>query len=355
YDLTNTEKWEHLLVGEPLKWRKEKPKDLGDEEEALEMADEKHLDMPLSWSMRINIPHDDGMKVTFFKRTCVEEFAPYVADDGLLTKVTRFGDFECTDILSVEEKYENRRDKLNRSVHDYQTNMVTDTFNAGREDRVVKIPSSEDIATRVFEIVDREIHLKYHYGKGNVTASTRTFIKPPLAEMGEGMVFKPELTYGYQAEIGAKPPRQLALFLLAHEMAFPKLDVSLFNKEQNLDYRLGMLEKEEQQRMYKEKEVEEEIDYLAPYLARMGHPSVLSYQKALDCKYNCLNDFKKLLVERANQTEQLQAKQNWYALNHDNLLAEEESLYFEEINEMIANLRTLEIRLNRHKDLSPLR
>lgn len=58
------------------------------------------------------------------------------------------------------------------------------------------------------------INLKYHYGDGKVTASTRTFIKPPLAEMGEGLKFNPDLTFGYQAEIGAKPPRQLELFLL---------------------------------------------------------------------------------------------------------------------------------------------
>lgn len=59
YDLTKTEKWEHLLIGEPLQWRKSKPKDLVEEEEANnDMLDEKHLDMPLSWSMRISIPHE---------------------------------------------------------------------------------------------------------------------------------------------------------------------------------------------------------------------------------------------------------------------------------------------------------
>lgn len=77
--------------------------------------------------------------------------------------------------------------------------------------------ADDDIAKRTFAIVERKIHLKYHYGKGHVTASTRTFIKPPLAEMGEGMVFRPELTYGYLAEIGAKPPRQQKLFVLFEE------------------------------------------------------------------------------------------------------------------------------------------
>ena len=58
YDLTDIEKWEHLLVGEPFKSRKQKAVDIGEEEEGLDMYEEKHLDMPYSWSMRINIPHE---------------------------------------------------------------------------------------------------------------------------------------------------------------------------------------------------------------------------------------------------------------------------------------------------------
>lgn len=57
YDLDNVNNWEHLLVGEPLIKRKVKKKDL-DEEDQNDMYDEKHLDMPMSWSMKISIPHD---------------------------------------------------------------------------------------------------------------------------------------------------------------------------------------------------------------------------------------------------------------------------------------------------------
>lgn len=128
------------------------------------------------------------------------------------------------------------------------------------------------MAIREFAIIDREIHLKYHYEKGKVTASTRDFIKPPIAEMGQSMQFHPELTCGYESELGAKPPRKLQLFLqfrqllddeekaLYHvremedqiddflqlrymERDFPKLDVSLFNKEQNQENYRGMLER----------------------------------------------------------------------------------------------------------------
>lgn len=128
------------------------------------------------------------------------------------------------------------------------------------------------MAVREFAIIDREIHLKYHYEKGKVTASTRDFIKPPVAEMGQSMQFHPELTFGYESEMGAKPPRKLQLFLLFRQLlideekslyhvremedqiddflqlrymerGFPKLDASLFNKEQNKENFEGMVER----------------------------------------------------------------------------------------------------------------
>lgn len=90
--------------------------------------------------------------------------------------------------------------------------------------------------------------------------------------MGESMHFHPELTFGYESELGAKPPRKLQLFLLFQELlkeeekslyhvrevedqiddflqqrylerGFPKLDVSLFNMEQNKAIFEGMMEK----------------------------------------------------------------------------------------------------------------
>lgn len=42
----------------------------------------------------------------------------------------------------------------------------------------------------------------------------------------------------------------------------------------------------------------------------------------------------------------------WYTQNHDNLSSEQEFKYFEEVNELMFYLRTLETRLGRHKDLS---
>lgn len=43
--------------------------------------------------------------------------------------------------------------------------------------------------------------------------------------LGKVALFRPELTYGYQAEIGAKPPRQLQLFLLLEQQLQDEKDV----------------------------------------------------------------------------------------------------------------------------------
>lgn len=82
-----------------------------------------------------------------------------------------------------------------------------------------------------------------------------------------------------------------------------------------MKYRTGMLEQEEMQRINKEKEVEEDIDYLSPYLARLGNPSSLTYHQAFDVKQACLQDFKDLLIHRANdiqkQFEQVYRTRRW--------------------------------------------
>lgn len=59
YNLHDVEKWEHLLIGEPTQWRETKLNlNMDDDEIALaKIMEEKHLDMPISWSMKIHIPH----------------------------------------------------------------------------------------------------------------------------------------------------------------------------------------------------------------------------------------------------------------------------------------------------------
>ncbi|KAJ3649538.1 hypothetical protein Zmor_021277 [Zophobas morio] len=486
YNLHDVTKWEHLLIGEPLHWRQTVENlQMDDDEIALaKLMEEKHLDMPMPWSTKIYITHSvlkqkypEGVMTTWYKRTLVEEYAPYVQYDGMVVKITRFKDFDCTIPTRVEDLYENRQDKLRKIVFDYNTQYITEYFGPGREDAVIEhryhskepetnpriiifnsnarhdglerieverehmlenyvdredlfyfrevnyarkgypppgfteshrkliikvvekfhrnkaIPARDDVATREFAIVERQIHLQYHFGEGKVTASTRNFIKPAIAEMGDDVLFSPDVTSGYEAEIGARPRRQLELFLLFqkmlqeeevsisrireiedqitefvalrdHETAFPKLDVSLFNIEQNEDYRLGMLEKEREQQEHKEKEIEDAgVEYLAPYLSKLGNPESLSPRSAAKIREECLNDFKQMLLNRAVDiqkqfeywTQFLKDKQQWYSINQDTIQEDDEIKYFQDVNELTFLLQCYEIRLGRHRDLSSLR
>lgn len=58
---------------------------------------------------------------------------------------------------------------------------------------------------------------------------------------------------------------------------------------------------EETLREQSERQIEEEIDYLQPYLARLGNPDKLTKNQAFQVQQECLNDFKETLVNRANR------------------------------------------------------
>lgn len=77
-----------------------------------------------------------GIKKTWYKRTLVEEYAPYVQVDGLVTRVSRFYDMECTEeqLYVIEEIYANRHDCMNKIIRDVKTGMVHEHFMEGRDD-----------------------------------------------------------------------------------------------------------------------------------------------------------------------------------------------------------------------------
>lgn len=148
YNFGNVNHWQHLLLGEPIHLRSaEIDLNMDESEAAVAMIlDEKHLDMPTAWSRKIVIPHEvlarkfpGGRKTTWYKRTLVEEYAPYVQNDGLVTKITRFDDFECTHAVQVEEIYENRQDKFVKRVVQLDDEMITEYYDSGRPDAAISI------------------------------------------------------------------------------------------------------------------------------------------------------------------------------------------------------------------------
>lgn len=78
---------------------------------------------------------------------------------------------------------------------------------------------------------------------------------------------------------------------------------------------------------------------------------------------DCLSDFKRQYVNRAQQMqnrfetekERLQELNRWYEENQERLAPEQEDNYFEETRKLDFLLHTLQIRLERHRDLAPQR
>lgn len=168
YDLSVVANWEHLLPGEPLKFRRMEVPDYMDDDEiqALTINDEKHLDMPFYWSQKISLSHQrktnptknhsisplnlhfffavlanrfpSGKRQAWYKRTHIEEFAHYVQEDGLMSRISRFNDFDCTfdELYQIEEHYEHRQDCLVKIIYNLPEKEVTEFFKRGREDAV---------------------------------------------------------------------------------------------------------------------------------------------------------------------------------------------------------------------------
>lgn len=143
WDLSETEKWEHFLPGEPFELRKERKLE-GDENEQPEnevLATEKHLDMPTSWVDMLHVSAVDfeerylnGEKKEFFKYAIYEKFAPYKNADGLINRLTLFETLEYENPHTKFEWYENRDDLLKRIKRDLKTGEIVEEFHKGRTD-----------------------------------------------------------------------------------------------------------------------------------------------------------------------------------------------------------------------------
>ncbi|XP_051166732.1 dynein regulatory complex subunit 7 isoform X2 [Leptopilina boulardi] len=482
WNLSKVELWEHLLPGEP--WTMRGIDDIDQEEdEEISIAQEKHLDMPGSYVNQIEIHsldferrYPNGKKTTFFKKTKVEQFAPYFNENGLIERVTIYDDYEYTMPIYCYEKYSNRKDKLIKSEKDLDTNMINDFYKRGRPDackvhryfsqsndkvedertiefyntvrldgllrlqmhpeymivdyenredflykrevqystecnlnsenltnyreiekitetfhRNEKIPAEENIAIREFAIKENEIRLKFHYNKGQYTRATRTFVKPSVSERCERFVFKREMVFEYNPNPMATEKKSLDLFnelqiqleeeekscnrvrdaeteikffikIQKDEISKPKLSVSIFDRNRNEKAKNEILEQEKLLKAEIEKEKEEIIDLLAPYVEKFGKPLTFSKEEALKIKDEFLKDFKQTQVDRANRmlhkinqgNQELQKMQTNLTQDEDISIEERENLRGQ-IDEMNIYLLTLEERLERHEKLIPER
>lgn len=143
WDLSDMDKWEHFLPGEPFELRKDrKPED--DEEAPAEdevLAIEKHLDMPFAWVDMLHISAVDfeerfldGEKKEFYKYAIYEKFAPYRNSDGLTKRLTLYETLEYENPHTKFEWYENRDDFMKSIKRDLKSQEVVEDFHKGRVD-----------------------------------------------------------------------------------------------------------------------------------------------------------------------------------------------------------------------------
>ncbi|XP_050090680.1 coiled-coil domain-containing protein lobo [Anopheles aquasalis] len=199
----------------------------------------------------------------------------------------------------------------------------------------------EDIATRCCYIGENKIKLQFHYGQDCITASTREFTKPPKSEMGEEVPYDPNCTTGYVSNPWDPQPTQLDLFLMlkaqlkAEEqsaLAFrrrvaeietllserrkqtdsPKLTSSLFDPLRNEEARQLRLAKYEAIKAREEQLKQQQADFLAPYLLRLGsdtrrRPPTRAQVMQLyrDCTVDLRRFYQKLEEELRNRLDDL--------------------------------------------------
>ncbi|XP_070254045.1 dynein regulatory complex subunit 7 isoform X2 [Myotis yumanensis] len=254
-------------------------------------------------------------------------------------------------------------------------------------------PADEDVEERGFLISEERIQLRYHCREDHITASRREFLRrTEVDSKGNKIIMTPDmclsyevepmehtkkLLYQYEAMMQLKEQEKLSrhqaweselevleiLKLLEEEEEAHTLKISIYDTKRNeksREYREAM-----ERVMHEEhlRQVEAQLDYLAPFLAQLPPGEKLTRWQAIRLKDECLMDFKQRLIDKANliqarfeqETQELQKKQQWYQENQVTLTTEDEDLYLSYCSQAMFRIRILEQRLNRHKELAPLK
>jgi len=78
----------------------------------------------------------NGSKTILYKKTKLEKFAPHMQEDGLVTRITTYADYDWTVPEYVYEYYSNRVDCLLEVRRNLLENSVVEVFHQGRDDRL---------------------------------------------------------------------------------------------------------------------------------------------------------------------------------------------------------------------------
>uniref|UniRef100_A0ABM5ETQ7 Dynein regulatory complex subunit 7 n=1 Tax=Pogona vitticeps TaxID=103695 RepID=A0ABM5ETQ7_9SAUR len=254
-------------------------------------------------------------------------------------------------------------------------------------------PADEDVAERIFLIVEEKILLTYHCKENYITPSKREFNKQTdVDNKGNKIIMTHDMCISYQAGSTEKEKKLFHLYeMMMHlieeekrsrhqvwessievldilrireeEAAANKLTVSIYDTERNEKSKEQREAMERQLQEERQRQVEQDLDYLAPFLIQIGGAEKMTKWLALRLKEDCLSDFKHRLVDKANliqarfekETQELQKKQQWYQQNQVNMTLEDEDAYLNYCSDAMFRIHILEQRLSRHKETAPLK
>ncbi|GAB1293504.1 Dynein regulatory complex subunit 7 [Apodemus speciosus] len=334
----------------------------------------------------------------------VMEFYKMIRVDGLVKR-------EETP-MTMTEYYQGRSDFLSYRHINFGPRVKKLTQNSAESNPrpMVKIterffrnpakPADEDVAERVFLIAEERIQLRYHCRDDYITANKREFLRrTEVDSKGNKIIMTPDmcisyevepmehtkkLLYQYETMIHLKNEEKLSrhqaweselevleiLKLREEEEEAHALTISIYDTKRNeksKEYREAMswFPGPQERVLHEEhlRQVEAQLDYLAPFLAQLPPGEKLTRWQAVRLKDECLSDFKQRLIDKANliqarfekETQELQKKQQWYQENQVTLTPEDEDLYLSYCSQAMFRIRILEQRLNRHKELAPLK
>ncbi|XP_032882561.1 dynein regulatory complex subunit 7 isoform X3 [Amblyraja radiata] len=256
-----------------------------------------------------------------------------------------------------------------------------------------KKPAHQDVAEQIFLITSEHVQLTYHREDDRITAVKREFILPPnLMQKDDQEVNMDQIVMTFEVDPLVKPCKNVVLYqtmigLLkaqttsmqavrdsehevreilkdrAAERRANELTISVYDTERNekaKEHRRTQMRIEEEQRL---RRAEEEVDYLAPFLARLGQPKKITKKVAMTLRSDCLADMKQRLIDKANLIQsrfekealELQNKQQWYQQNQISMTKEDEQAYLSYCSEAMFRIHILELRLNKHKERAPTR
>ncbi|KAL0621630.1 Dynein regulatory complex subunit 7 [Plecturocebus cupreus] len=306
---------------------------------------------------------------------------------------------------TMTEYYQGRSDFLSYRQADFGPRVKKLTLSSAESNPrpIVKIterffrnpakPAEEDVAERVFLVSEEHIQLRYHCREDHITASKREFLRrSEVDSKGNKIITTPDMCITYEVE----PMEHTKKLLYQHETLMRLKKEEKLSRHQVWESELEVLEilklreeeeevhtltisiydtkRNEKSKEYREamervmheehlQQVETQLDYLAPFLVQLPPGEKLTHWQAVRLKDECLSDFKQRLINKANliqarfekETQELQKKQQWYQENQVTLTPEDEDLYLSYCSQAMFRIRILEQRLDRHKELAPLK